>query len=72
MTKENWKERYGILIPVILKREARKKVAFIDLYRNNLKLTNMCTMLDISPKNFYKYRNTLDSDYKEYLMIKNI
>ena len=32
----------------------------------------MCAVLDISPKTYYKYRNTDDPDYTEYLMIKNI
>ena len=32
----------------------------------------MCAVLDISPKTYYKYRNTDDPDYKDYLMIKNI
>ena len=32
----------------------------------------MCAVLDISPKTYYKYRNTDDPDYTDYLMIKNI
>ena len=47
-------------------------MTFIDLYRNKFKLSNMCAVLDISPKTYYKYRNTDDPDYTDYLMIKNI
>ena len=32
----------------------------------------MCAVLDISPKTYYKYRNTNDKDYVDYLMIKNV
>ena len=32
----------------------------------------MCAVLDINPKTYYKYRNTDDPDYTDYLMIKNI
>lgn len=32
----------------------------------------MCAVLDISPKTYYKCRNTDDPDYIDYLMIKNI
>ena len=32
----------------------------------------MCAVLDISPKTYYKYRNTDDPDYADYLMIKNV
>ena len=45
---------------------------FIDLYRNKYKLSNMCAVLDISPKTYYKYRNNNDQDYTDYLIIKNI
>ncbi|MDD6652270.1 MAG: IS3 family transposase [Clostridium sp.] len=56
----------------MLKGTTREKVTFIDLYRNKYKLSNMCAVLDISPKTYYKYRNTDDPDYTDYLMIKNI
>ena len=32
----------------------------------------MCTALDISKKTYYKYRNTNDADYYDYLIIKEI
>jgi putative transposase len=32
----------------------------------------MCTVLEISPKTYYKYRNKEDSDYYDYLIIKEI
>ena len=32
----------------------------------------MCAVLDIRPSTYYKYRNTEDPEYTEYLMIKNI
>ena len=47
-------------------------MTFIDLYRKKYKLTNMCAVLDISPKTYYKYRNTGDPDYIDYLMIKKV
>ena len=42
------------------------------MYRSKYKLSNMCAVLDISPKSYYKYRNTNDPDYIDYLMIKNV
>ena len=56
----------------ILKGTTREKVTFIDLYRNKYKLSNMCAVLDISPKTYYKYRRADDPDYTDYLMIKNV
>lgn len=32
----------------------------------------MCAVLEISPKNYYKYRNKEDPDYYDYLIIKEI
>ena len=32
----------------------------------------MCAVLNISPKTYYKYRNKEDSDYYDYLIIKEI
>ena len=32
----------------------------------------MCAVLEISPKTYYKYRNKEDSDYYDYLIIKEI
>ena len=47
-------------------------MTFINLYRNNYKLTNMCAVLNISPKTYYKYRSKEDPDYYDYLIIKEI
>lgn len=32
----------------------------------------MCAVLEISPKNYYKYRNKEDPDYYDYLIIKEV
>ena len=32
----------------------------------------MCKVLNITRQNYYKYKNTVDTDYKEYLIIKKI
>ena len=32
----------------------------------------MCAVLEISPKTYYKYRNKEDTDYYDYLIIKEI
>ncbi|MBR1936467.1 MAG: transposase, partial [Bacilli bacterium] len=32
----------------------------------------MCAVLEISKRTYYKYRNADDSDYIDYLMIKNV
>lgn len=32
----------------------------------------MCSVLEISPKTYYKYRNKEDPDYYDYLIIKEI
>jgi putative transposase len=32
----------------------------------------MCEVLEISASNYYKYRNTVDSDYEDYLIIKKV
>ena len=47
-------------------------MTFINLYRDKYKLYNMCAVLEISPKTYYKYRNKEDSDYYDYLVIKKI
>ena len=74
LTKEDYKERYEILkkIPGLPQGTTREKVTFINLYRNNYKLYNMCAVLEISPKTYYKYRNKEDPDYYDYLIIKEI
>ena len=74
LTKEDYKERYEIFkkIPGLPQGTTREKVTFINLYRKNYKLYNMCAVLGISPKTYYKYRNKEDPDYYDYLMIKEI
>jgi transposase InsO family protein len=32
----------------------------------------LCAVLEINPKNYYKYRNTDDPDYLDYLLIKEV
>lgn len=32
----------------------------------------MCEVLEISTSNYYKYRNTIDRDYEDYLVIKQV
>ena len=59
-------------IPGLPQGTTREKVTFINLYKNNFKLTNMCVVLNISPKTYYKYRNKEDPDYYDYLIIKEI
>ena len=59
-------------IPGLPQGTTREKVTFINLYKNNFKLTNMCAVLNISPKTYYKYRNKEDPDYYDYLIIKEI
>lgn len=73
LTKDDWKERYEILKNTgPSSRHNERKVTFINLYRNNYKLTNMCAVLKISSKTYYKYRNKEDPDYYDYLIIKEI
>ena len=59
-------------IPGLPQGTTREKVTFINLYRDNYKLINMCAVLNISPKTYYKYRNKEDPDYYDYLIIKEI
>ena len=47
-------------------------MTFINLYRDNFKLSNMCAVLEISSKTYYKYRNKEDPDYYDYLIVKEI
>ena len=72
--RRDYKERYEILkkIPGLPQGTTREKVTFINLYRDNYKLYNMCAVLEISPKTYYKYRNKEDPDYYDYLIIKEI
>lgn len=32
----------------------------------------MCEVLEISTSTYYKYRNTIDPDYSDYIMIKEV
>ena len=32
----------------------------------------MCAVLDISKRTYYKYKNADDSDYSDYVMIKDV
>ena len=59
-------------IPSLPKGTTREKVTFINLYINKYKLSNMCAVLEISKRTYYKYRNSDDPDYLDYLMIKNV
>ena len=47
-------------------------MTFINLYINEYKLSNMCAVLEINKRTYYKYRNTEDKDYYDYLIIKEI
>lgn len=47
-------------------------MTFINLYINKFKLSNMCAVLNISKRTYYKYRNLEDPDYYNYLIIKEI
>ena len=57
-------------IPGLPQDTTREKVTFINLYRDEYKLSNMCFVLEISPKTYYKYRNKEDPDYYDYLIVK--
>lgn len=50
----------------------REKVTFINLYINKYKLSNMCAVLEISRRTYYKYRSADDPDYLNYTMIKKV
>ena len=39
---------------------------------NKYKLSNMCAVLEISKRTYYKYRNAEDKDYYDYLVVKEI
>lgn len=47
-------------------------MTFINLYVSKYKLSNMCVVLEISKRTYYKYLNTEDPDYYDYLIIKEI
>ena len=40
----------------------REKIIFINLYIDKYKLSNMCAVLDITKRNYYKCRNKEDKD----------
>ena len=42
------------------------------MHINKYKLSNMCAVLEISKRTYYKYRNVEDKDYYDYLIIKKI
>ena len=48
------------------------KIILINLYINTYKFSNMCAVLEISKRTYYKYRNAEDKDYYDYLIIKEI
>ena len=47
-------------------------MTFIDLNRDVYSLSNMCAALDISRSAYYKYRNSEDPDYYDYLIIREV
>ncbi|MCX0408457.1 IS3 family transposase [Clostridium perfringens] len=59
-------------MPSLHKSTTREKVMFINLYIDTYKLSNMCDALDINKKTYYKYKNSDDPDYYDYLIIKEI
>ncbi len=59
-------------IPNLPKGTTREKVTFINLYIDKYKLSNMCAVLDISKRTYYKYKESENKDYYDYLIIKEI
>ena len=47
-------------------------MTFINLYREVYSLSNMCAALDISRSAYYKYRNSEDPDYYDYLIVREV
>ena len=47
-------------------------MTFINLNINKYKLSNMCAVLEITKRTYYKYRNKEDKDYYDYLIIKQV
>ena len=45
---------------------------FINMHIEDYSLDNMCKVLDISKRTYYKYRAAEDKDYYDYLLIKEI
>ena len=42
------------------------------MHIKDYKLDNMCSVLEINKRTYYKYRNAEDKDYYDYLLIKEI
>jgi len=47
-------------------------VIFINANKVRYKLQNMFSVLDIAKRTYYRYRNSQDKDYYDYLLIKEI
>ena len=45
---------------------------FINMHIKDYSLNNMCEVLNISKRTYYKYRSSEDKDYYDYLLIKEI
>lgn len=70
----NYIERYNILsnYPNIQNQSVKEKVNFINCFREEYKLKNLFFVLKINKKTYYKHRYSLDKDYFDYLLIKNV
>ena len=42
------------------------------MHINNYAVDNMCDVLEISKRTYYKYRAAEDKDYYDYLLIKEV
>lgn len=42
------------------------------MFKDKYRLKDLLAVLDVSKSNYYKYRNTIDKDYSDYLLIKEI
>lgn len=49
-----------------------EKKVILDYLNNNLRYKRIAEKLNISKSNYYKYRNYLDKNYSDYLLIKEI
>ncbi|XMB73254.1 IS3 family transposase [Mycoplasmatota bacterium WC30] len=47
-------------------------MAFITRYRRKYRIKVMCEVLEISTSTYYKYKDTQDTDYQDYLIIKKV
>ncbi|MCX8075215.1 MAG: IS3 family transposase [Clostridia bacterium] len=59
-------------IPSLPQGKTREKIIFINMYKDKYKLIDLLDVLNISKSNYYKYRNSSDNDYSDYLLIKEI